>query len=162
MVAKEVRQLADKSKIASEEISELSESGQEISKKAGEKLERIIPEIMESVELVRNIVLASKEQQIGVGAINNSIQQLTEITNENSASAEEMSASAEELSAQAEQLKSLISVFKFGKLQTKNEITNLKKGHKNRRFKKPNKQPKIKTGININLSCPKISLQNNS
>ncbi len=107
---------------------------------------------MESVELVRNIVSASKEQQIGVEAINNSIQQLTEITNEKSASVEEMSASAEELSAQAEQLKSLISVFKFEKLQTKNEITKPKKGHQNRQFKKTNKQPEIKTGIKINLS----------
>ncbi len=152
VVANEVRKLADKSKIASEEISELSESGQEISKKAGKKLERIIPEILESVELVKNIVLASKEQQIGVEAINNSIQQLTEITNENSASAEEMSASAEELSVQAEQLKSLIAVFKFGKLQTKKEIIKPEKGHQNRQFKKPNKQPEIKTGIKINLS----------
>ncbi len=42
--------------------------------------------------------------------INISIQQLTEITNENSASAEEMSVSAKELSAQVEQLKNLIYI----------------------------------------------------
>jgi len=113
VVAQEVRTLAEKSKIASEEISHLSLNGQSISKVAGEKLENLIPEITKSATLVNEIALASREQQGGVQLINNSIQQLTEITNENSASAEEMSASAEELSAQAEQLQSLISEFKI-------------------------------------------------
>ena len=112
VVAQEVRKLAEKSKLASEEINKLSQNGQKISKLAGEKLVKLIPEIIKSAELVNEIVLASKEQQNGVQAINNSIQQLTEITNENSASAQEMSASAEELSAQAEQLKNLILEFK--------------------------------------------------
>ncbi len=113
VVAQEVRNLAEKSKIASEEISELSLNGQSISKIAGKKLENLIPEITKSATLVNEIASASKEQQGGVELINNSIQQLTEITNENSASAEEMSASAEELSAQAEQLQNLISEFKI-------------------------------------------------
>ncbi len=113
VVANEIRKLADKTKIASDKINQLSKTGQDISKIAGEKLAKIIPEIMKSAKLVNNIVSASKEQQSGVEMTNKSIQQLTEITNQNSASAEEMSASAEELSAQAEQLKELISVFKI-------------------------------------------------
>jgi len=117
----------------------------------------IIPEIIKGAELVKNIVSASKEQQIGVETINNSIQELTEITNENSASAEEMSASAEELSAQAEQLKSLISVFKISKLQTENKIIKPKKEYQNKQLKKPDKQPKIKQGIKIDLSGKNIS-----
>ncbi len=117
IVASEIRKLADKTKTASDEINKLSKSGKDISKLAGEKLSKIIPEIIKSAELVNNIVVASKEQQSGVEMINISIQQLTEITNSNSASAEEMSTSAEELSAQAEQLKSLISVFKIGALE---------------------------------------------
>jgi len=111
VVAQEVRKLAEQSKLASEEITELSLNGKEISKVAGGKLEKIIPEIIKSAELVNEIVSASQEQLSGVEAINTSIQQLSEITNGNSASAEEMSASAEELSAQAEQLKSLISAY---------------------------------------------------
>jgi methyl-accepting chemotaxis protein len=113
VVAQEVKKLAEKSKIEADEITELSQKGQDISKIAGEKLEVLIPEIIKSAELVNNIISAGKEQQSGVENINTAIQQLTEITNENSASAEEMSASAEELSAQAEQLKELISVFKL-------------------------------------------------
>ncbi len=113
VVANEIRRLADKTKIASNEINKLSQDGQNISKIAGEKLKNVIPEIIKSAELVNKIVSAGKEQQIGAESVNISVQQLTEITNENSASAEEMSASAEELSAQAQQLKELISVFKI-------------------------------------------------
>ncbi len=112
VVAQEVGKLAEKSKIASIEITELSANGQDISKIAGEKLEKIIPEIINSAQLVKSIVEANQEQKIGVEAISDSVQQLSDITNQNSASAEEMAASAEQLSAQAEQLKELISVFK--------------------------------------------------
>ena len=80
--------------------------------------------------MVDNIVTASREQQSGGEAINISIQQLTEITNQNSASAEEMSASAEELSAQAEQLKSLISVFTGAK------IDNFKENKQTKEYRK--------------------------
>ncbi len=114
VVAKEVGILAEKTKIASDEITKLSQSGQDISVIAGETLAKVIPEIIESAKLVGEIVSASREQQSGVEEINTAIQQLTEITNQNSSSAEEMASSAKELSAQAEQLKESISVFKIG------------------------------------------------
>ncbi len=122
VVAKEVGILAEKSKIASEQIEDLSKSGKDISEIATDKLKKIIPEIIKSSQLVKGIVSANKEQQSGIELINNSIQELTEITNENSASAEEMSASAEELSAQAEQLKELIAVFKISNKRNKTKI----------------------------------------
>ncbi len=114
VVAAEVKKLAEKSKIASEKILKMSKSGTEISKIAGENLEKIIPEIIKSAELVKNIVVSSNEQQNGITSISQSVQQLMDITNQNSASSEQMSASAEELSAQAEQLESIISVFNIG------------------------------------------------
>ena len=144
VVAQEVRNLAEKSKIASEEINEISYEGQNISKVAGKKLEQLIPEIIKSANLVNDIVIASKEQLSSVEMINNSIGQLTSITNENSASAEEMSASAEELSAQAEHLNSLISGFNIG--SSSNDINTLKKEAK-KEF--PTKETK---GFEIDLS----------
>ncbi len=137
VVANEIRKLADKTKFASDEITILSEKGIGVSQITGKTLGKLIPEIIKSAELVNNIVSAGKEQQSGVENINISVQQLTEITNENSASAEEMSASAEELSAQAEQLKELISVFKIGNLQNKNVIIKQEQEitvHKNKGF----------------------------
>ena len=119
VVAQEVRKLAEDTKKASDEIGELSETGETVSKTAGKNLEKLIPEIIKSAEFVNDIVLANREQKSGVEMINNSVQQLSEITNSNSASAEQMSASAEELSAQAEQLKNLISEFKLENMQDK-------------------------------------------
>ena len=156
VVANEIRKLADKTKNASEEIDKLSKTGQNISKTAGEKLTKLIPEILNSAELVNNIVKASKEQESSVESINTSIQQLTEITNQNSASAEEMSSSAEELSAQAEQLKDLISIFKIDDLDNKQDdfqfyrTTEQKTENqqKNRQLTNKNKN----NGYNLNLS----------
>jgi len=112
VVAQEIKKLAINSKIAALEIEKISNSSQEISKKAGDQLTKIIPEIINGAKLVDNIIIANKEQSCTIESINDTIIQLVEITNQNSTSAEEMSASAEELQAQAEQLKELISVFK--------------------------------------------------
>ncbi len=113
VVAQEIRKLADKTKLASDEINRLSREGQVISKSAGEELARTIPEIVQSAKLVNEIVLASREQQNSVEAINISVLQLSDITNENTSSAAEMSISAEKLSAQAEELRNLISIFEI-------------------------------------------------
>ncbi len=112
IVAQEVRKLADNTRIASKQINLLSKEGQEVSEIAIIKLNEIIEKIVDSAALVNEIVVASIDQQSSVIAINTSVQQLTEITNSNSASAEEMSASAEQLAAQSEQLNNLIVSFK--------------------------------------------------
>jgi len=115
IVAQEIRKLAETTKLASVRIEELSEDGKNKSQIAGKVLDKLVPEINKSAELMASISLASQEQQSGIDAINNSIQQLTNIANENSVSAEEMSTSAEELLAQAQQLKELVTVFNVNK-----------------------------------------------
>ncbi len=111
VIASEIRKLADKTKKASIDIENLSKIGKNYSQITSKLFEKLIPEIVKSADHVNDIVSSGKEQQSGVENINTSIQQLTEITNQNSASAEEMSASAEELSSQAGLLKELISGF---------------------------------------------------
>ena len=113
VVANEIRKLADKTKNASLEIDKLSSSSREISQISAKHLEKIIPEIVRSAELISDIVLASQEQEINVEAVNDAVLQLAETTNENSASAEELSSSAEELNAQAKHLLEMIFVFKL-------------------------------------------------
>ena len=122
VVSDEIRKLADLTKTASKEIEKLSKSGILISEVAGKNLTKLIPEISKSALLVKNIALASKEQLNGVEAINNSVQQLSDVTNQNSAAAEELSSSAEILTAHALQLQSLISVFNINKEKTKKII----------------------------------------
>lgn len=130
VVAQEVKKLAEKSQLASEDINSLSRSGQEISKIAGEKLQQVIPEISKSASLVNEIVIANREQQSGAELINSSITQLSGVTSQNSALAEQMAASAEELSAQAENLKEIISVFNIS------EELNMLQVKRNKQFSK--------------------------
>ncbi len=111
VVAQEVRMLAEKSKKESEQINELSNNGKKVSKLAGDKMEKVVGEIIKSASLVNEIVVAGKNQIIEIQAINQSFKQLATITSGNSSAAEEMSVSAEQLSAQAEHLKNLISNF---------------------------------------------------
>ncbi len=113
VVANEIRNLADHTIKASDEITDLSKKGQRISDAARKSLSKTVKEIEKNVEQVTEIVAASHEQKGNVDAVNQSMQQLTNITQEYSASAEELSTSAEELSAQAQHLKELVAEFKI-------------------------------------------------
>jgi methyl-accepting chemotaxis protein len=68
--------------------------------------------VLKSAELVNSISVASREQLSGAELINSALQELTQVTNRNSVSAEEMSATSEELAAQAGELKDIVSLFK--------------------------------------------------
>jgi methyl-accepting chemotaxis protein len=122
VVAAEVRKLAERSKVAADEINELSESGVAISEKAGIQLAELVPEIERTAMLVQEITAASQEQSAGSDQINNAIQQLSSVTQQNAATSEELASSSEELASQAEQLKDLIRFFKVSHKQETSQI----------------------------------------
>jgi len=113
VVAAEVRKLAERSKIAAEEIIHLSQAGVGTSERAGQQLQEIAPEIGRTAKLVQEIAAASIEQNSGADQINNAIQQLNQVTQQNAAASEEIATSSEELSSQAEHLLETISFFKI-------------------------------------------------
>ncbi len=113
VVASEVRKLAERSKVAADEIVQLAASGVEISEMAGQQLTDIVPQIENTAKLIQEISAASLEQNSGAEQVNNAIQQLNQVTQQNAAASEEMATGAEELSSQAEQLKDIISFFKI-------------------------------------------------
>ncbi len=113
VVASEVRKLAERSQTAAREISDLSANSVEIAEKAGEMLNRIVPDIQRTSELVQEITAASNEQNGGAEQINNAIQQLNQVIQQNAAGAEEAASTSEELLSQAEQLQDTIAFFKF-------------------------------------------------
>ncbi|MEE4196912.1 MAG: methyl-accepting chemotaxis protein [Bacteroidales bacterium] len=159
VVAAEVRKLAERSKVAADEIDELSKSGVAISEKAGKQLAEIVPEIEKTAKLVQEISAASLEQNSGADQVNNAIQQLNQVTQQNAAASEEMATGAEELSGQAEQLKELIAYFKVDERELK--VTKVKKEHKMMEQpqapvkeiarKKPEMQKGKKDGVDIKL-----------
>ena len=112
VVAAEVRKLAEKSKIAADEIVALSIKSYELAKGAEQKMKEIMPEIEKTTRMVQEISAASSEQNNGANQINLAFQQLNNITQQNASASEELSTGAEQLANQAEQLKDLISFFK--------------------------------------------------
>jgi methyl-accepting chemotaxis protein len=113
VVAAEVRKLAERSQVAASEISALTTDSVKITETAGSLLEKIVPDIARTAELVQEINDASGEQASGVGQINNAMQQLDQVTQQNAASSEELSATAEEMKTQARHLLELISFFQM-------------------------------------------------
>jgi methyl-accepting chemotaxis protein len=122
VVAAEVRKLAERSKIAADEINVLSGHSLRVTEDAGALMMEIIPEIEKTAKLVQEISAASLEQNSGADQINGAIQQLSQITQQNAAASEEMATSSEELSSQAEQLKDTIDFFKIGDEKKSNII----------------------------------------
>jgi len=113
VVASEVRKLAERSQAAAAEISTLSGTTVKAAQSAGEMLNKLVPDIQRTAELVEEISAGSREQNAGASQINTAIQQLDKVTQQNTSAAEEMSATAEELASQSEQLQSAISYFRL-------------------------------------------------
>ncbi|MBO3762314.1 methyl-accepting chemotaxis protein [Ciceribacter sp. L1K22] len=112
VVASEVRKLAERSQAAAAEISALSGETVTVATEAGEMLNRLVPDIRKTAELVSEISAACREQDIGASQINEAIQQLDKVTQQNAGASEEMSATSEELAAQAEELQASIAFFR--------------------------------------------------
>jgi methyl-accepting chemotaxis protein len=113
VVAAEVRKLAERSKIAADEIVSLSAKSVNVTESASKLMGNLIPEIEKTAKLVQEIAAASMEQSTGADQVNSAIQQLNQVTQQNAAASEEMATSSEELSSQAEQLKDIISFFRL-------------------------------------------------
>jgi methyl-accepting chemotaxis protein len=112
-VAAEVRKLAERSQVAASEISELTGESVKVAEKAGGLLEKMVPDIARTAELVQEITAASEEQASGVGQITSAMQQLDQVTQQNAAGSEELAATAEEMRGQSESLIEMISFFKL-------------------------------------------------
>jgi methyl-accepting chemotaxis protein len=112
VVASEVRKLAEKSRSAAGDISKMSRASVAVAEGAGQMLDRMVPDIQKTAELIQEISAASNEQNTGADQINRAIQQLDQVIQQNASASEEMSSTAEELSSQAEQLQELVAFFK--------------------------------------------------
>jgi len=117
VVAAEVRKLAERSKIAADEIDVVSKSGVKVAEKAGKQLEATVPEIEKTVKLIQEISAASQEQNLGADQINNAIQQLNQVTQQNAINAVEMATNSKKLAMQSDQLNHLVSFFNINEVQ---------------------------------------------
>jgi methyl-accepting chemotaxis protein len=122
VVAGEVRKLAERSKLAADEIVGIASKSVELVEGAGLKLKEMLPEVNKTSKLVQEIAAASMEQSNGSGQVNSAIQQLNDVTQQNAAASEELATSAEELASQADQMKEMIMYFRTGALETEKDF----------------------------------------
>jgi methyl-accepting chemotaxis protein len=113
VVAAEVRKLAERSGVAAAEISELSGNSVAIAEQAGKMLEKMVPDITRTAELVQEIAAASAEQYTGGSQIKAAILELDRVVQQNTAESEHVAASSEELAGHAEQVREAIDYFRL-------------------------------------------------
>ena len=112
VVAAEVRTLSERSQHAANEIVQLVQSSVGVAEKAGNMLQQLVPDIQKTAQLVQEITAASHEQDTGITQINRAIQQLGQVTQQNSVTAATLTTAAEELASQAETLQSTVAYLK--------------------------------------------------
>ncbi len=111
VVASEVRRLAERSRKAAIEIGKLSISCVDVAERAGGMLERIVPDIRKTADLIQEIAAASREQNTGAAQVNKAVQQLDQVVQQNVTLSEELASTAEELAGQADQLREMMAFF---------------------------------------------------
>ncbi|MBF0347382.1 MAG: hypothetical protein HQL81_06915 [Magnetococcales bacterium] len=77
-------------------------------------INKLVPDIQKTAELIKEIAASSREQSQGAGQINQAIQQLDQVIQQNAGASEEMAATAEELRSQAELMNQTMSFFNIG------------------------------------------------
>jgi len=118
VVAEEVRSLAGRSAKAASETAELIENaltkatnGDRLAQETAKSLGQIVASVVKVNDLVTEIAAASNEQASGVDQVNVGLGQIDQVTQQNTAVAEECAAAAEELSGQSLQMRSMLQRF---------------------------------------------------
>lgn len=112
VVASEVRKLAEHSRVAAQEIDELTTGNVRLAERAGDLLGNIVPAITKTSDLVQEISASSLEQSSGLSEVNSAMLQINRATQQNAAAAEELAATAEQTNDHSLHLQRLMSFFK--------------------------------------------------
>lgn len=111
VVASEVRKLAERSQAAVGDIAGVAAESVAVAERSGQAIDRLVPAITKTAELVQEVAATSQQQAAGVREMLTAMGQVDGVTQRNAAAAEELSATAQELSSQADLLANLVATF---------------------------------------------------
>ncbi|WP_181389482.1 methyl-accepting chemotaxis protein [Pseudoprimorskyibacter insulae] len=111
VVAAEVRKLAERSHAAAAEVSALSKNTVAQAASAGERIEKLVPDIEKTSDFVNRVAERTTRLVDEVSGIIEGIQQLDSVTQQNGVASETLASHATELSGQAEMLTHAIAFF---------------------------------------------------
>jgi len=121
VVAQEVRALAQRSAEAAKEIKALIASSSEQVQRGvrlvgdtGQALEGIVVKVTQIDALIAEIAKSAQEQAIGLSEVNTSVNQMDQVTQQNSAMVEQATAAASGLKSEAMELSRLVERFQTG------------------------------------------------
>ena len=120
VVASEVRSLAQRSATAAKEIKELIglsvdkvAAGTRLVRDAGTTMGEIVNSVQRVSDIIGEVTASATEQSSGIGQIGQAVSQLDGMTQQNAALVEESAAAAASLNEQAQQLAGAISAFRL-------------------------------------------------
>ena len=113
VVASEVRKLAERSKLAADEISALSSQTVMVTSQAYTMLQKLIPEVRQTANLIEEVVAIANEQRHSMDQVNIAVQELNQVSQENAVAAEELASGTAALNEQAKGFLGMISFFKY-------------------------------------------------
>ncbi len=118
VVAEEVRNLAARSAKAAQETALLIEGsvqktdkGAHIAAATAKALEDIVESVSKVSALMTEIAAASKDQALQIAEVNQGLEQINQVTEHNTANAEESAASSDDLDSQARELLEMLNQF---------------------------------------------------
>ncbi|WP_300757865.1 methyl-accepting chemotaxis protein [Janthinobacterium sp.] len=119
VVATEVRNLAHRSASAAKDIKLLIEAsvqnvdaGSELVSQTGSTMEEIVASIRRVTDIMAEISAAGREQEMGIGQINQAVAEMDTVTQQNAALVEEAAAASAAMQEQAAALAAMVSIFK--------------------------------------------------
>jgi methyl-accepting chemotaxis protein len=112
VVAVEVRKLAEKAQISSQEIKDIATQSLEEGKKVGAFIKDIVPKIESTNQAISNISTSSHEQNRSINEIYDLVKELNSIVVSNASTSEELSQSTADMKSNTQMLTKTMKFFK--------------------------------------------------